>query len=88
MLETSEEKNMQMREAFAEKVKNMVGIIRKNLQNHGGNIELIGVGPDNAVKLRLRCEGDCSEAQKVLETGVKELLKQRVPGIKEVVTVN
>ena len=31
-----------MRETFAEKVKSMVGIIQQNLQNHGGNIELVG----------------------------------------------
>lgn len=88
MSETSEEKNMQMQKDFAEKIKSTIGIIQQRLQNHGGNIELADVEPDNAVKLRLRCDGDCSKAQEVLETGVKELLKQRVPEVKEVVIVN
>ena len=77
-----------MRKAFAEKVKNMVGVIRENLQSHGGNIELVGIGPDNAVKLRLQCEGDCSKARQVLETGVKELMIQRIPEVTEVLTLD
>ena len=79
----------QMREAFAEKVKNTVGIIRQNLQGHGGNIELIGIDENNTVKVRLQCESEnCPEAQQVLKTGVKELLKQRIPEVKEVLTVD
>ena len=89
MFDTSEEKNRQMQKDFAEKVKNMVGIIRQNLQNHGGNIELVGIDANNTVKVRLQCEPkDCPEAQEVLKTGVKELLKQRVPEVREVVTID
>lgn len=51
MSETSEEKNMQMQKDFAEKIKSTIGIIQQRLQNHGGNIELADVEPDNAVKL-------------------------------------
>lgn len=80
MLDTFGDKDDKMRKAFAEKVKNMVGIIRQNLQNHGGNIELISIDINNTVKVRLQCESeDCPEAQQVLETGVKELLRQRIP---------
>ena len=87
MLDTFDDKDDKMRKAFAEKVKNMVGIIRQNLQNHGGNIELVSVDTNNSVKVRLRCSGDCPEAQEVLETGVKELLRQRIPEVKEVISV-
>jgi len=87
-IETTKEKNSEMRKAFAKKVEKIVGIIQQNLQNHGGNIELVAVDADNAVKLRLQCDGDCPEAAQVLETGIKELLKQRVPAIKEVATVD
>ncbi len=79
----------QMREAFAEKIKNMVGILRQSLQSHGGDIELIGIDANNMVKVRLQCETeDCPEAKEVLETGVRELLKQRIPEVKEVVIVD
>ena len=89
MLKKPDEKNSEMRKAFAEKVKDIVGIIRQNLQNHGGNIELVSIDTNNTVKLRLQCESeDCPEAQQVLETGVKELLKQRVPEVKEVITID
>ena len=77
------------RKSFAEKIKNMVGIIRQNLQSHGGDIELVGIDANNTVKVRLRCESaDCPEAQEVLATGVKELLKQRIPEVTKVVTVD
>ena len=89
MSDTSEEKNMQMQKDFAEKVKNMVGIIRQNLQNHGSNIELVSIDANNTVKVRLQNEsGNCPEAQQVLETVVKQLLRQRIPEVKEVVAVN
>ncbi len=88
MFKASEEKNMQMQKDFAEKVKNMVGIIRQNLQSHGSNIELVSIDANNTVKVKLQCEsGDCPEAQQVLEIGIKELLKQRIPEVKEVISV-
>ncbi len=89
MRNTSTGNDSKMQKAFAKKIKNMVGIIRENLQNHGGDIELVSIGKNNTVKVRLRCESDdCPEAQKVLETGVKELLKQRIPEVKEVITID
>ena len=78
-----------MRKEFAEKIENMVAIIQKNLRNHGGNIELVSIDANNTVKVRLQCEsGNCPEAQEVLKTGVKELLRQEIPGVREVVTVD
>ena len=81
--------NSEMQRAFAEKVRNMVGMIRQNIQNHGGNIELLSIGKNNAVKLRVQCGSqDVPEAQQALETGVKALLKMRVPEVGEVLTVD
>ena len=89
MADTHSVNDVEMREAFAEKVKNMVGVIRQNLQNHGGNIELVGIDANKTVKVRLQSEsGDCPEAHEILDIGVKELLKQRIPEVKEVVTVD
>ena len=57
----------------------MVRIIRQNLQNHGSDIGLVSIDANNTIKVRLQCKsGDCPEAKEVLETGVKELMKQRI----------
>ena len=84
-----DENNTQNREDFAKKVKDMVGIIGQNIQNHGGSLELLNnIDANNAVKLRLRSGGDCPEAHEVLEKGVKELIKQQLPQVREVITVD
>ena len=80
--------NTQNRKDFAKKVKNMVNIIGQNLQSHGGSLELLNIDANNAVKLRVRTGGDCPEANEVLENGVKELIKQQLPQVREVITVD
>ena len=79
------ENNTQNREDFAKKVKSMVSIIGQNLKIHDGDIELLNIEADNAIKVRLQTGGDCPEAHDVLENGVKELIKQQLP---EVITVD
>ncbi len=89
MRDNSTDNNTEMREAFAAKIKKLVGTIRQNIKNHGGEIDLVSIDPKGTVKLRLWCGSeDCPEAKQVLETGVKELLKQRIPEVNEVVTVD
>ncbi len=84
------ENNTQIRVDFAKKVKDMVGIIGQNIQSHGGTLELLNIdaNANNAVKLRLRSGDDCPEDQDVLENGVKELIKQQLPQVREVITVD
>ena len=89
MRDNSTDNNTEIQEAFAAKIKNMVGTIRQNIQSHGGEIDLVSIDAKGTVKLRLQCGSEnCPEAQQVLETGVKELLKQRIPEVSEVVTVD
>jgi len=61
--------------------------IRPNLQADGGDVELVEV-KDGVVKLRLRgaCSG-CPMATMTLRQGIERLLKEQVPGVKEVVSV-
>ena len=61
--------------------------IRPNLQADGGDVELVEV-KNGVVKLRLRgaCSG-CPMATMTLHQGIERLLKERVPGVKEVVSV-
>ena len=76
------------KQAFEDKVKETIDIIRPNLQSHGGDIEFISVEPDNTVKVRLRgaCSG-CPGAAMTLKAGVERILKEHVPEVKQVVAV-
>ena len=70
-----------------DKVQNALNEIRPALQADGGDVELIDV-QDGTVKVRLTgaC-GTCPMATMTLRFGVEKILKERVPEVKEVVTV-
>jgi Fe-S cluster biogenesis protein NfuA len=61
--------------------------IRPALQADGGDVELVDV-EDGVVKVRLTgaC-GSCPMATMTLKFGVEKILKERIPEVKEVVTV-
>jgi Fe-S cluster biogenesis protein NfuA len=61
--------------------------IRPMLQRDGGDIELVEI-TDGVVKVRLTgaCKG-CPMSQMTLKQGVERILKQEVPGLKEVQAV-
>jgi Fe-S cluster biogenesis protein NfuA len=71
-----------------EKVQKVIDEIRPALEADGGNIELVEVGEDGVVKVRLMgaC-GSCPMSQLTLKRGVEARLKAKVPGVKEVVSV-
>lgn len=70
-----------------DKVESALSEIRPALQADGGDVELIDV-EDGTVKVRLTgaC-GTCPMATMTLRFGVEKVLKQRVPEVKEVITV-
>ena len=70
-----------------EEIEAALNQIRPALQADGGDVELVDVN-DGVVKLRLRgaCAG-CPMATMTLHQGIERLLKERVPGVKEVVAV-
>ena len=74
--------------SFEDKVKEVIQTIRPMLQNDGGDIEYIGIDPDNTVKVRLQgaCRG-CPGAQMTLKMGVERLLKEKIPDVKEVIAI-
>lgn len=76
-------------QTFEEKVRGIIEAIRPNLQSHGGDIELLGVDDDNSVRVRLQgaCQG-CPGAQMTLKNGVEQLLKEKIPEVKEVIAVS
>jgi Fe-S cluster biogenesis protein NfuA len=71
-----------------EKVEKVIDQIRPNLQADGGDIELVGVGDDGVVKVKLQgaCHG-CPGAAMTLKMGVERMLKANIPEIKAVENV-
>jgi Fe-S cluster biogenesis protein NfuA len=71
-----------------EEVQKIIDEIRPALQADGGNIELIEVGEDGVVKVKLTgaC-GSCPMSQLTLKRGVEARLKAKIPQVKEVVSV-
>ncbi len=75
--------------ALIDKVTEVIDEVRPLLQADGGNIELVGVAEDTgvvSVRLQGACKG-CPGAAMTLKMGVERLLKEKVPGISEVVAV-
>jgi Fe-S cluster biogenesis protein NfuA len=56
--------------------------VRPHLQNDGGDVELVDVGADGVVKVKLTgaC-GGCPMAQITLKRGIEARLKEKVPGV-------
>jgi Fe-S cluster biogenesis protein NfuA len=77
-----------MEKTFEDKVKEAIESIRPALQGHGGDIELVATEDDNTVKLRLQgaCQG-CPGAALTMKMGVERILREKVPELKEVITV-
>lgn len=72
-----------------ERIEAALNKIRPSLQADGGDVELVEVTEDNVVKVRLQgaC-GSCPMALLTLKNGVERVLKEEIPEIKEVVSVN
>ena len=71
-----------------EKVETALDNIRPTLQADGGDVELIDVSDDGIVKLRLKgaC-GSCPMAKMTLKFGIEEVLREKIPDIKEIIAV-
>jgi len=62
--------------------------VRPMLQRDGGDVELVEVGDDGIVKVRLQgaCQG-CPMAQMTLQMGIERTLKEMVPAVTSVQAV-
>ena len=71
-----------------EEVKAVLETIRPALQADGGDVELVEVTEDGVVKVKLvgAC-GHCPMATMTLKMGIERTLKDKVPGVKEVIQV-
>ena len=71
-----------------EKVEDALNKVRPSLQADGGDVELIDVDEDGAVKVKLKgaCAG-CPMSQMTLKMGIEKILKQNVPEVTRVDSV-
>jgi Fe-S cluster biogenesis protein NfuA len=71
-----------------EKVEEALSKVRPSLQADGGDVQLIDVGEDGVVKVKLQgaCVG-CPMSQMTLKMGIEKTLKQNIPEVEKVVTV-
>jgi len=71
-----------------EKVQAALNLVRPALQADGGDVELIDVSEDGVVSVKLKgaC-GSCPMSTMTLKMGIERTLKDKVPGVKEVVQV-
>lgn len=69
-----------------EEVRKVLETVRPALQADGGDVELVDVSADGVVKVRLTgaC-GHCPMSTMTLKMGIERTLKEKVPGVKEVV---
>ncbi len=74
---------------FKDQVQVEIDYIRPLLQADGGDIELVNVDEASgkvSVRLQGACSG-CPSAAMTLKMGVERRLKERVPAVKEVISV-
>jgi Fe-S cluster biogenesis protein NfuA len=71
-----------------EKVEKALEKVRPSLQADGGDVELVEVGEDGVVKVRLKgaCAG-CPMSQMTLKMGIEQLLKEEIPEVTSVENV-
>lgn len=78
----------QFRSGLYERVADAIDAIRPQLQADGGDIDLVGVEEDGTVKVRLSgaCSG-CPASAVTLKMGIERALREKVPEVREVVSV-
>lgn len=71
-----------------EQVESVLNEIKPSLQADGGDVELIDVSEDGVIQVRLTgaCR-NCPMSQLTLKMGIERILKEKVPEVKEVVSV-
>jgi Fe-S cluster biogenesis protein NfuA len=71
-----------------EQVQEVLQMIRPALQADGGDVELVDVTEDGVVSVKLTgaC-GSCPMSTMTLKMGIERTLKEKVPGVQEVVQV-
>ena len=75
---------------LTERVTTEVNVLRALVQQDGGDIELVDVAKDTggvSIRFQGACVG-CPGAAMTLKMGVEQLLKEKIPEVKEVIAVD
>ncbi len=74
--------------SLKERVEDTINLIRPAIQADGGDVELVSVAEDGAVRIRFHgaCCG-CPSANMTLYGGIRRVLMEKVPEVKQVVAV-
>ena len=68
-----------------EKVMEVLNKIRPYLQRDGGDVELVDIGDDGVVKVRLTGQcGCCPMSVMTLKISIEQKLKEAIPEVKKV----
>jgi Fe-S cluster biogenesis protein NfuA len=69
-----------------EQVMQVIGRLRPVIQADGGDLELLDVSDDGVVTLKVKgsCTG-CGSAAATLRNGIERWIRDKVPGVREVV---
>ena len=71
-----------------EKVEAVLNEVRPSLMADGGNVVLVEITADNVVKVKLQGHcGSCPMSMMTLEMGIKKAIMEKIPEIKDVVSV-
>jgi Fe-S cluster biogenesis protein NfuA len=71
-----------------DKIKEVLDEIRPTLQRDGGDVEYIGFNKGKVqIKLTGACQG-CPFATITTKNGIERILKERIPEVSEVETIN
>lgn len=70
-------------------VEEVLNKIKPYLEAHGGSVDLVGVSDDGVVEVRLQgaCRG-CPMSEMTLRLGIEQVLRESIPEIKEVRSVD
>jgi len=71
-----------------EKIEEALKLVKPAIQADGGNVELVNIREDNVIEVRLTgaC-GTCPMATYTLKAGIERVLKEKIPEVKEVISV-
>jgi Fe-S cluster biogenesis protein NfuA len=75
-------------EELKNKVADAINLIRPAIQADGGDVELVDVSTDGTVRIRFHgaCIG-CPSANMTLYGGIRRVLMEKVPTVRQVVAV-
>ncbi|MGE4560465.1 MAG: NifU family protein [Desulfobulbus sp.] len=76
-------------EQLQENVEKVLAQIRPTLQRDGGDVEFVGLGPDQVLRVRLTgaCQG-CPMSRVTLKEGIEKFVKNELPTIRAVEAVD